>query len=47
MFSALAKNGQFMNTYVPVFVALGPVLKLTNTKSKLIKRLAKFYNTSH
>jgi hypothetical protein len=40
MYYALATNENYLKNKVNLFVALGPVLKLTHTKSTLIKLVA-------
>ena len=42
MFSALSEHS-ILTHYVPLYIALGPVTKLTNTGSGLIKKLSKNY----
>lgn len=44
MFSALSEN-TILNFYVPLYVAMAPVTKLTKTKSDLIRKLSKNYVT--
>lgn len=42
MFYGLAENENWFKERINLFVALAPVVKITNTKSKAIRLLSKF-----
>ena len=44
MFSALAENQTYFADKVPIFVALGPVTKISHTEDAIFKFAADFYD---
>jgi len=44
MYYALATNQEYMKTKVSVFVALGPVTKISHATSALLQFTKTFYN---